>query len=201
MINERQIRFLYPPFILLGSLFLGVCFDKTLSWGIIKANFGATNNLVGTIIGGGILVLVSGYIIGTITITALSVFFIRNNGIYEVNSKQKFDKIGEIILNPGGKIEDNEKLYAFVTFDHKFLPDNIHEWIQRRWSSFHTSANAVTSLVLSVFVGHALGINIWTWWLGILSALIIIYFYHACRARRETIAMINFQTKIKPLEQ
>ena len=50
--------------------------------------------------------MVSGYIIGTITITALRVIFIRNKGIYEVDLKQKFDEIGKAILDNGEKIED-----------------------------------------------------------------------------------------------
>ena len=146
------------------------------------------------------MVLVSGYIIGTITITALRVIFIRNKGIYEVDLKQKFDEIGKAILDNGEKIEDKEKLYAFVTFDHKFISAYIHEWIQRRWSSFHTSANAVTSLVLSAFIGPAININLSTCWLDILCFLTIMYFYHAYKSRKETIEMINFQTKIKQKE-
>ncbi len=200
MNNERQIRFLYPPFILIGSLLTGLGFDncKTIDWPFALIKINDSKDLIAIIIGGGALVLVLGYIIGTITITLLRLIFISNKGIYEVDLKQDFEDIGEIILkNEKEKIKGKEKLYTFATFDHGFLSDNIHRWIQRRWSSFHTSANAVTSLVLSFIIGLIVDINIWTPWTPILVILTIMYIYHGHRARKETIEMISFQAKIK----
>jgi hypothetical protein len=185
---------------MLGSLLLGVYFDKCLTLDSIldPLNLAETKDLILVVIGGGVLILVTGYIIGTITITLLRLIFIFNKGTYEINLKQDFDDIGEIILKDASeKIKNKEKLYALVTYDHEFLPDNIHKWIQRRWTAFHTSANAATSLLLSIIVGQCIGIQILTWWIVVLGILTIIYIYHSYRARRETIDMINFQTKIR----
>jgi hypothetical protein len=185
---------------MLGSLLLGLYFDKctTLDSILTPLNLTDTKDLILVVIGGGVLILVTGYIIGTITIFLLRLIFIFNKGTYEINLKQDFDDIGEIILKDGSeKIKNKEKLYALVTYDHEFLPDNIHKWIQRRWTAFHTSANAATSLILSIIVGQCIGIHIGTWWIVVLGILTIIYVYHSYRARKETIDMINFQTKIR----
>jgi hypothetical protein len=203
MDKERQIRFLYPPLILLGALISGLYIDENTKLNLIVAqlNIDDTKDIIAVIIGGGASVLVIGYVIGAITITCLRIWYLRNKGTYEFNYNQDFGDISEVVLqDKHGPIENSEKLYAFVTYDHEFLPQNIHLWIQSRWNTFHTSANVVTSLTLSAFIALFIGICSLIWWV-LHAALIIIYTYHGYRVRKETLGMINFQTKVRSKEK
>jgi hypothetical protein len=200
MEKERQIRFLYPPLMLFGSLLLGLFFNEnnSLEGLICSIEIFKTQELILAILGGGAITLLLGYVIGTITILFLRLIFINNGGAYEVNDKQDFEDIGESILEyPKDKIKRKERLYAFVTYDHHFLPKDIHEWVQKRWSTFHTASNITTSLILSIAIGISLGIQICASWIVIVLVLAGIFIFHAHRARNETINMVMFQTKIK----
>jgi hypothetical protein len=194
---DKQIRFLYPPFILFGSLFLGLYFNNINILTVF--NFIDNENLIGALFGGGVIILLAGYIIGTITISFLRIFFFiisLGKETYETSGIKNYENIGKLILKEKKIIKEN-KLYALATYDHEFLPENIHKWIQKRWTAFHTSANSVTSLILSLSIGLCLGINVITWWSIVMFLFIIMFFYHSNEARKETIGMIDFQTGVE----
>lgn len=144
------------------------------------------------------VVLLIGHIIGAITILFLRIFFIRQKGNYEIDSTLSYNQIEKHILNDASKLEEHEKLYAFVAFDHGFLPESIHRWVQRRWITFHTSANIATAIFLSFILGIGFGgINITWCWTLICMFFFILFALHARKARKETIEMVMFYTKVK----
>lgn len=203
MDKERQIRILYPPFLLLSSLLTGSYFDdkfeKLKTFLDIVPN-DEIKNIILIILGGGVLVLVLGYIIGTITIVLLRALSYRNGGNYEINFKPDiYERIWEIIiLNPkGATISQKENLYVIATYDHQFLPKDIHKWIQRRWNSFYTSANSAVSLIISILIVHPLKSTPGIYWTIILGILICVLIYHSYKSWRETMDMIEFQIKVK----
>ncbi|HLP19637.1 MAG TPA: hypothetical protein VK174_05020 [Chitinophagales bacterium] len=140
-----------------------------------------------------------GHLIGTFTINGLRFIFCFKKGHYEFDSIKSFYGIKNLILQDKENLRDDEKLYAFVTFDHDYLPSNIHSWVQRRWIAFHTSANTVTGIILSVFLGLCFfKIKFLTYWPLVCLFFIVLFTLHAYNARKETIEMVMFQTKVKP---
>lgn len=159
MDKERQIRFLYPPLIFLSSIVIGIWQDyPNAIWDSISTLF--TNNNITSIViallGAGSLILVLGYIIGTITILLLRLFFRKNGWNYEFKlSDQTYFNIGKLILkDKSDTVHKKERMYAAVVFDHSYINDRIHQWIARRWNAFLIAAFSVVGLIASVISGY-----------------------------------------------
>lgn len=199
MDKERQIRFLYPPIILLGWLLLGFVFDDHKSFSnlvqVLKSV--TTKEMIAWIAGGGLIVIVLGYLIGTLTLSFLRIIFIKRRGSYEISKKTNYEEIKKVIFKDNSDISDKERLFLVVTYDHEFLPIAIHKWLQRRWQSFNTAANSVTAIILSMIIGKMLCIKITSCWLILSVIFVLMLWYQAYRMREETIKMIEFQLKVK----
>src|SRR5688572_13346879 len=105
MDKDRQIRFLYPPLILIVSIMVGLHFDKCMSlsdilgdvWGPEKK----VDNLT-AVLGLGSFVLVFGFILGTVTIFLLRLICFRNRFLHEAWIEDKsYEKIQNLILPNG----------------------------------------------------------------------------------------------------
>jgi hypothetical protein len=202
MDRDRQIRFLYPPLIFISSIALGVWFDypnslsTTISCMLTNAN---TTNVLATLLGLGSLVLVLGYLIGTVTILLLRLIFFRNEFNYEFKlSKQTYDKIGKrIFKNKKNTVEKEERMYAAVVFDHSYINDRIHSWIVRRWNAFMIASFSVFGLIASLFLGTPLGLSVTWGWFFTVDIFILCFVLQAWLSYRDTMRMITFLVKVK----
>lgn len=78
MDKDRQIRFLYPPLIFLASICLGIYFDTSGSLQKTISDFFKTeinSNVAIALIGTGSLVLLLGFLLGTLTVFLLRLGF------------------------------------------------------------------------------------------------------------------------------
>ncbi len=199
MDKDRQIRFLYPPFFFLASLLWGLYLDpaKSLSDFIPAAGSSVkTDALITTIIGGGVAILVLGFLIGTITVSGLRFgFFLFARRHFEVVvSKAAFERIRQQVIPSLTPLDRRQRFCSAVTFDHELISKGVHQWLIRRWSAFHVSANSVVALILAPIAGSHLNISVgcdWGWTTAIICIILLI---NAILAWRETMNMIDFQS-------
>lgn len=202
MDKERQIRFLYPPLIFLCSLAFGAYFDPSNELSSSFSNLIKEENSVSifvAIIGVSSLVLVIGFLLGTITVFILRILFHKNDWNYEVKlSKNSYKGIGEIILKDKNySIKKEDYLYLGIIFDHGSLPKNIHQWIVRRWNAFFISSSSAIALFLSLIIGGLFKICIGWEWLFVTIALIAIFILQSQLSWKETMKMIEFMIQVK----
>jgi hypothetical protein len=182
----RKIRILFPPVILILSLAVGDYFDPakalriTTSWDILA--------------GGAVLILASGYLIGSLT-HLLFVLLGCMNGFRETNVNENSLKK---ILNLLGadKIESSfDQLYPVAAFDHAYIHKEVHSWIQRRWHACFTSTNCLVALIIAIIIGAIHHIRMsWGW--GIFTLIFIIaLIVHAKRAWDDVKNMVQFQAE------
>jgi hypothetical protein len=203
MDKDRQIRFLYPPLILLSSIVLGVCLDQeqnplfTNFSNLLKST--NTTTVVATLLGLGSLVLVLGYLIGTVTILLLRVLFFKNRFNYEFKlSNETYEQIGKLIFKEGNYIiGKKEKMYAAVVFDHSYINDRIHGWIVRRWNAFMIASFSITGLLSSLIFGPFLGFSITLGWFLIVVFFLLCFVLQSWLSYRDTMRMIAFLTRVK----
>ena len=202
MDRDRQIRFLYPPLIFISSTALGVfldypnSFSTTISTMMTNDN---TTNVLATLLGLGSIVLVLGYLIGTVTILLLRLLFFRNGFNYEFKlSKQTYDDIGRLIFKDKNEtVEKNERMYAAVVFDHSHINDRIHSWIVRRWNAFMIASFSIVGLLASLSLRPLLGFSFTCGWFFTVDVFIFCFVIQAWLSYRETMRMISFLTKVK----
>lgn len=201
MDKDRQIRFLYPPFILIFSLIIGLIGDTNKSISDIICQIGLNGKLSDVIIiliGGGVSLLVLGYIIGTITMSFLRLIFILAGRNYEVVLKtETYENIKKIMDAENCKCKFWYPLYLVATFDHVILPNRIHEWLLRRWNSFNTSMNSVVALLLSIIPIKLFDIELsCIWWL-VISIIGILLLINGIISWIETMGMFEFQSNCR----
>lgn len=202
MDRDRQIRFLYPPLIFISSIALGVFLDypNSLSKTVFETlgNDNATS-VVATLLGLGSVVLVLGYLIGTVTILLLRLLFFWNRFNYEFKlSEQTYDEIGRLIFKKeNDAIGIKERMYAAVVFDHSHINDRIHSWIVRRWNAFMIASFSVVGLLGSLFLGPPLGFSSTSGWFFTVGFFILCLVLQAWLSYRETMRMISFLTRVK----
>ncbi len=206
MDKERQIRFLYPPLIFLGSLALGTWLDYPNDFGEKVSSFLSNANITSVIIailGAGSTVLVLGFIIGTLTILLLRILFFRNGFSYEfILTKGTYDKIGRIILeNKDDSVRKEDRVYAAVVFDHAYIDQNVHGWIARRWNAFLIAAFSAFGLLASLLIGWLLGISLTISWVIVTILLTICFILQSRLSYIETMKMIAFLTRVKKFEK
>src|SRR6266852_7122352 len=213
MDEDRQIRFLISPFFLYCSL---------LWWGYVSpetyqlfANLkpDSLKELLSIVAAAGAATLPLGYSIGTITTLFLrGTFEIRNKyqrgerQIYEAwLSKQSLDAILKRVNAP---TEDRASLlYAAATFDHSLLPEGVHKWLMRRWNAFNIASSSAFALFMSLLIVPARMLYTWSWkplggwdhklwwWLVTNVSLICALLAMAYFSWRETMGMVEFQSR------
>ena len=140
----RRIRFLYPPIILFAALtwalkpgqILAVLARKDLNWPEV-------------FVGGGAVVVVSGYVIGTVSILFLHIV---TRGKTDVPMSK--DNVETLWREWRRKEEEalgaKDEMCVVASFDHAVLPERLASWLDRRWNAYNTSAHTVTALILGV---------------------------------------------------
>jgi hypothetical protein len=178
----RRIRLLIAPALFIASILWGAWWDpdSTFSKHVFRDH--DWSNVIGLIAGGGFVVFVGGYIIGTITYVVLRQLFRPLNGrgyrFHEIAlSKGDFQTIWDK-LGAQGTADRERELFAGVAFDHGLLRKNyegIHEWCVRHWTAFNISVNSICGLILSFPIGILMvGLHHCLWWS--LPALLFIGF-------------------------
>ncbi|HMK18051.1 MAG TPA: hypothetical protein VK492_07630 [Chitinophagaceae bacterium] len=209
MDKDRQIRFLYPPLIFLGSLALGFYLDKSVTIKSIVTAFPDIDkslNVVLAILGAGSLILLLGYLLGTITVFLLKLAFKIKGKSYnyeELLSDRYYAAIGNIILNEKDKpLKREDTLYAVCTFDHGFISPGVHQWIVRRWNAFFISLSSTVAIFSSFLVGLFF-VNLKFHWLWLTASFVFILIlgWLASTSWYETMRMIEFQTRVKRSEE
>ena len=203
MDKDRQIRFLYPPLILICSIALGCYFDNSiiLKDEISKFFHDETNaKIVVAIFAGSSTILVLGFLLSTITIFFLRLFFRKNDFNYEIKlSEDVYQKIGGQILRKGESlITKKDKHFAGIVFDHGFIQRNIHQWMVRRWNAFIISSSSILALLTSLILGLFLNISLSLYWLLCSLPLIAIFTINARYSWKDSMDMLEFMSKIRP---
>jgi hypothetical protein len=203
MDQDRQIRFVIPPFFLLASLLwgahLGGCdLLSKFKPDNAKDQLGVLAATLGVLAATAVLIVPAGYLISIISETALRILAkIRRWPTYEAHLKD--DTLGRIwdqlhIKDDFAK-DKKKALYATATFDHELLDKGVHTWLMRRWNSFNVAVHSIVALLLA----HVFALPIqfrhiaWWWWTWTIVLVLILL----CLARsswRETMAMIEIQS-------
>jgi hypothetical protein len=204
MEHDRQFRFVIPPFVFFASLLWGAVVDPNFhALDILKdvTSKGGFADALPIILAGGIAVIAMGFLISTLAILFLRLLFFLPwligfaPGGYEGNvPSQAFSAIWKIVAF-GPCEQDRDMLYAVATYDHWKLPEQLHEWLARRWNTFMVSMNCFVALAVSHAAGwsvtayHIAQTKEWCIPTGILTLALLI---NGFIARHETIRMISF---------
>ena len=203
MDKDRQIRFLYPPLIFLSSIAFAIWLDRPSNiTKQIEVFFTGTNNtsIAVALLGASSVVLVLGFLLGTITVLSLRALFPCNRFNYEFKLSDKaYNEIGEKILDKKtDKIKEEDRMYAGVVYDHSFIAENIHRWIIRRWNAFFIASSSTVALVLSLVIGHCvMGISFTCGWVLTVIGLVCLFVLQGYSSWIETMRMIVFMTRVK----
>lgn len=203
MDKDRQIRFLYPPLIFLASLALGMYFDSSGELRKIISEFIKTEinaNIAIAIIGLSSIVLLLGFLLGTLTVLFLRLGFFWNRFNYEFKLKQlSYNQIGKLILKEPNtdSISKKDRMYAGIVFDHSYISEKMHSWVVRRWNSFFIASSSTVALFASLIIGHLLKIGYTSNWVWSIIASIFVFVLQAFSSWTETMRMIEFLIRVK----
>lgn len=196
MDQNRQIRFLIPPFLLLASLFLG---DFVSCSNIInKIAEQPDKNILAIVAALGGSTIPIGFLIASIPIAVLNfIGFVccrkKSKWNYELSISPKALKMIWPKLETSLKFDFQKRFYAGVTFDHDILPLGIHQWLYRRWNAFNICINCCAALLLSHAIGYFLLIRQTFYWWIVTTIIFLFMFFNAMVAWRQTMQMIEFQ--------
>lgn len=193
MDQEREIRFVIPPFFLFASLLWG----RYLAHGDLPPIFRpeTAKEVLGLLAATAVIVIPVGYLISTISVNLLrGIALIARTPTYEAVFDE--ETLGRIWVQLGAKQAQNKAatLYAATTFDHELLSEGVHMWLLRRWNSFNVAASSIVALSLALLfapvfsIGRGCG-----WWLStfIVAGILLVTAY---KAWREVMGMIEFQS-------
>jgi len=167
MDQDRQIRFLIPPFFLYTSLLWWASIDPYLHCSLVALTGGGLKEVLPVIAVAGGLTIPVGYSIGTLAMFILTLIFRVRSGLTE--QKQLYDAAvcddcynGVVLVTKAADRPFDRKvrpnlLYAVATFDHELLPGGTHKWVERRWNGFNVAFNSALAIAISfavVFIRH-----------------------------------------------
>jgi hypothetical protein len=205
MDEVRRIRLLVAPALFVASLLWGSWLDHDSTiWRHVSANHD-WSHLIGLIAGGGFVVFVAGYVIGTVTYVILRSFFPclskRNHLFHEAAlSDTPFQKIWTKLGAPSTEQKRLQELFAVVAFDHGVLRkehEGVHQWVVRRWTAFNVAANSIFGLALSIPIGKcvlAIHASI-QWWVPVL-VFVAFLLRSAFWAWTDTMHMLEFMASL-----
>jgi hypothetical protein len=214
MDEDRRIRFLIAPTLFVASLIFGALSTQTTRDFMIEGlKVFDWSKLIGLIAGGGLVVFVGGYVIGTWTYFVLRLIFRYRprrwgkSRFHEVAmSDEAFEQVWEAVASPSRKKSDRrQELSAGVAFDHGLIRknhDGIHRWLIRRWNAFSIAATSFWGLVFSFPIGHAVGIPMsQTWWYPV-TLFAVILLVVMTWAWRDAMDMLEFMasSRLMPKE-
>src|ERR1044072_6981008 len=202
MDKDRQIRFLYPPLFFIGFWLWALYLDPIRSaQNYLPSPIGADRSMdvtdvAGIIAGGGVVVLVAGFLISVVSVVVLRIAFaIGGHSTYEVvwsdECRARVSRAVGLDL-----VSEREALYLAATFDHVLLPDNAHTWLLRRWSSFNISCHSCTALILALGAARWSELSPGTGWYIVLLFSLVVLSAQACFAWKNTMGMVEFYSKL-----
>ncbi|HTR27194.1 MAG TPA: hypothetical protein VMI10_24695 [Terriglobales bacterium] len=193
MDQDRQIRFIIPPFFLFASLLVG----RYLSCGslpeFLKADSG--KEIVALLAATAVITIPLGYLISTISVFILRLLarLFREPTYEAVVTDHVLKRIWSLIKHDGEEMR-RSMLYATTTFDHEILSDGVHMWLLRRWNSFNISVHSAVALTIALAVAPLFSIQLTRyWWLSTLG-FVALFLNAAFTAWREVMTMIEFQS-------
>lgn len=221
MDQDRQIRFLIPPFFLYASLLWWAFVSPYLhcSLAAVTGNDLKETLAVAATLGAATIPL--GFSIGTLGLLLLKVgFYIRSRirPLRQMHEAYITEECFRIILREtaASKTDDRRSLlYATATFDHELLPEGIHTWLMRRWNAFNVAFGSAIAIFISLLAALAsrgrtfdplcgLSDTEWQradwssgqcWWLLANCFLLFMLLCAAWISWRETMGMIEFQSR------
>ena len=148
MHEERQFRFLIPPFFCGLSSLAGAWFSGVDVVGFIQGLTPQQLLALGAAVGAAALPI--GFFLTSISLLLLRLIAICCcRQTYEVVVPRQWLQRIWPLLRLDIKEDTGWLLYAAATFDHELVPSATHAWIQRRWSIFHVSAHSAVGVLLS----------------------------------------------------
>ena len=199
MDQNRQIRFLIPPFFLIASLFWADFLSCSNIFNSIAALPG--NKILAIIAAFGASTIPLGFLIGVITIAFLNLYGIVLSKVkgetwnYETGiGKETCKKIWpELEIELNSRFDFEKRFFISATFDHGILPKGINEWIMRRWNAFNINSNCFTALTLSIVACLFFSIEITPIWLLTTIFIMVLLLLNTIIAWYQTMQMIEFQ--------
>ena len=179
------------------SILLALYLDDNKSLYSILPNLGNETKaieIIAALLGGGIIIIILGFVIGTLTINLLRLGFLifgikhYEESLSESTYNNIFKRLG---INKG---TEKQKFFAVVSFDHETIPNGVHQWILRRWNSFNVSTNSIMAFVLSVPIISYLNIKFHCYWFFFIPLISVLFLINAVIAWKETMGMIEFQS-------
>lgn len=193
MDQNRQIRFLIPPFFLIASMLWGVhldpCFDLSKQLSELSLQLS-----LAVIAGTTLTIVPLGFLISVISISFIRLIFLKTgrkyDALYEEDTVRRIWPILKSKLDP----HRDYTLYAVATFDHEIVDKGIHGWVMRRWSAFHVSVHSAVAIGLSHLFALFLPIKQTRIWILSSIIFVILLVINAVIAYRETKGMLEFQS-------
>jgi hypothetical protein len=201
MDEERKIQLLYPPLFFVVAFMAALLTDPCHGPDIRKLfekdiDF---ETVAGLIAAGSVVVLVFGFVIGTVTITILRFLgCVLLDGSYEARlPKYAHDNIYQALglaeKLPHECCRKKYRLYSAATYDHECTSESVHRWVLRRWSSFNICVSSITALVLAIAFVGLFSLRPRYEWFVIVLPIIPILFIQAVCAWIDTMLMLEFQ--------
>lgn len=201
MDEARRFRFLIPPFFLALSVAAGLYFSGFDFECKLKSYSNEQLVLFGALAGASILPI--GFVLTTASILVIHAFArLRGFRTHEAILPPATWEALWPLLRTSHLQAKGWHLYASATFDHEMLSPGVHQWIQRRWTSFNLSAHSLAAIVLSHLVVVSSTVHETWQWAGLSLVLGGVFAFSASIAYRQTMEMLAFQaSRRRTLEQ
>ena len=197
MDQDRQIRFVIPPFFLLANLLWGAYLGECNLEFLLKPE--STREFLSLLAATTVAVVPLGYLISTISITLLTIVtWMFGKPTYEaVFDPQTLNRVWQRIEMPGDA-DSSKTLYAAATYDHECLSPGMHMWIFRRWTSFNLAIHSIVAILLAHAVALVLSVPHSGKWIASTVGLAIPLALTGGIVWRQVMAMIKFQLDRPP---
>lgn len=200
---DRQIRFLYPPTLII--LFLGWAIyadpiSRAKAACMLSGMPDVFKNNAGTLLVGSSAILVVGFGLGTITFIALRIIFlVFGFHTHEVPMSNGHRKVIWTTLKPVPDFDQKKVLFATAYFHFGISSKETAEWVARRWNAFNLSATICLGIALvMLLVGWSSCIHsASSCWFFTGIAGLLVFFLNAVFAWKETMGMISFCAEIQ----
>jgi hypothetical protein len=229
MDQDRQIRFLIPPFFLYASFLWWAFVDPSLHCFLTALVGNELKEILAVAAALGAATIPLGFSIGTLGLLLLKLaFHIRSRitRLRQIHEAYITEECFQVILRETAASTTDDRaslLYATATFDHELLPGGVHTWLIRRWNAFNVAFSSAIAILISLLVALALalrgrpfdplcGLSDTDWqragwssgqwcWLVANCFLLFVLSIADWISWRETMGMIEFQSRRKNVHQ
>jgi len=203
--EDKNFRLIVPPILIIFSIALALITENCQSTLYQIMNFFNNNDnklslLFFSIIGSGIILISTGFLISSATIFLLHLIsLIIDNHCETCITDAIYKQLYKILkLNRYFKLQKSkskcnkkkQKFNAVTMFIHHFLKkksEGLFSWLSRRWNIFMITCNSIIALIFSwIFGSYIMKVHlscIW-WWFFSISIIVLlccakfIYFQH-----------------------